>query len=145
LDDSDDDDDDDVEGEVAAVLGGELGVAVAVCGSRAGSRTATPTVAANGGFDGGLEVTAADEVGIPVIPPFNTHQLTEVPYAPPLTQEQWQLMLSPELMLTVPQQGGEYSADAAIGWTAAVRGTRCCRAFSPASAASGAACYSAIS
>jgi hypothetical protein len=60
-----------VELEVTAVLGGELGFGVAVGGSRVGSRTVTPTVAAYGGVDGGLEVVAADEVGIPEIPPLN--------------------------------------------------------------------------
>jgi hypothetical protein len=69
-----DDDDDNVEGEVAAVLGG----------SRLGSRATTPTVVADGGgVDGGLVVCSVEEVGIPVLPPFNTQQFTKGPYVGP--------------------------------------------------------------
>jgi len=75
-------DDDDV--EVAAVLGGELGGDVAVGGSWAGSRATTLTVVVDGGgVDGGLGVCLVEEVGIPVIPPFNTQQFTEGRYVGP--------------------------------------------------------------
>jgi hypothetical protein len=78
------DDDDDVEGEVAAVLGGELGVGVAVGGSGVGSRATTLTVVVDGGgVDGGLDFCLVEEVGISVIPPFNTQQFTEGPYVGP--------------------------------------------------------------
>jgi len=89
-----DDDDDKVEGEVAAVLGGELGVG----GNRVGSRATTPTVVADGGgVDGGLGVCSVEEVGIPVIPPFNTQQFTEGPYVGPQpVQTPQQLAFTPE-------------------------------------------------
>jgi len=88
------DDDDDVEGEVAAVLGGELGVS----GSQVGSRATTSTVVADGGgVDGGLGVCSAEEVGIPVIPPFNIQQFTEGPYVGPQpVQMPQQLAFMPE-------------------------------------------------
>ena len=79
--------DEEEEDEVALVLGGDLGGA-----NR--SNTNTPTVL----VDGGLGVAAVEEGGIPTIPPVNTQQLTEVHYAPPLTQTQQQLLFSPELM-----------------------------------------------
>jgi len=83
-----------VEGEVAAVLGGELGVG----GSRVGSRTTIPTVVADGGgVDGGLGVCSVEEVGIPMIPPFNTQQFTEGPYVGPQpVQTPQQLAFMPE-------------------------------------------------
>jgi hypothetical protein len=70
--------------EVAVVLGGDLGGANC-------SNNNTPTVY----VDGGLEVAAVDKGGTPTIPPVNTQQLTEVHYAPPLTQTQQQLLFSP--------------------------------------------------
>jgi hypothetical protein len=71
------DDDDDVEGEVTAVLGGELGVGGSQVGSRGRATTMTVVV------DGGLGVSLVEEVGIPVIPPFNTQQFTKGPYVGP--------------------------------------------------------------
>jgi hypothetical protein len=57
--------DDDTSHEVAAVLGGGLGSDVAVGGSRGGSRTTTPTVVAGGLVESGVEIVAANKVGIP--------------------------------------------------------------------------------
>jgi hypothetical protein len=90
-----DDDDDDVEGEVAAALGGELGVGVAVGGSRVGSRGRATTMTVV--VDGGLGVSLVEEVGIPVIPPFNTQQFTKGPYVDPQpVQMPQQLAFTPE-------------------------------------------------
>jgi len=54
-------------------------------------------VADGGGVDGGLGVCLVEEVGIPVIPPFNTQQFTEGPYAGPQpVQMPQQLAFTPE-------------------------------------------------
>ncbi len=64
---------------MALVLGGDLGGGL---GGANCSNTNTPSVLVNGG----LGVAAAEEGGIPTIPPVNTQQLAEVHYDPPLTQ-----------------------------------------------------------
>jgi len=99
------DSDEEVE-EVAAVLGGVLGRVLGgdcdVVGNHSSSNTPSVLV------DGGLGVVAAEEGGIPTIPPFNTQQLAEVHYAdnaPPLAQTQQQLVFSPESMHPLQQQG----------------------------------------
>jgi hypothetical protein len=95
---------------VAAVLGGD----VAVGGSRAGSRTTTPTVVA----DGGLEVIAAGEVGIPMIPPFATQQFTEGRYVSPHPlQIQWQLQFMLEVFHHPQQQVAQLILLRNLGWT----------------------------
>ena len=99
-----------MEGEVAAVLGGELGVG----GSRVGSRTTIPTVVADGGgVDGGLGVCSVEEVGIPVIPPFNTQQFTKGPYVGP------QPVQTPQQLAFTPEENQQHGLVAT--WLAAVQ------------------------